>query len=68
MSEMTPQRKKVVVLASTIPSFSLIALVVTQHLHDSRWLPVFVVAYALVMATLLAYVVMQMVKLKRGAR
>ncbi len=68
MSEMSPQRKKVVVIAGTIPSFSLVALLVTNHLHESRWLPAFVVVYALAMAGLLAYVVTQLWKLKRGAR
>lgn len=43
-------------------------MLVTRELHDSRWLPAVVIAYAVGMAVLLVYVMMQLVKLKRRAR
>jgi hypothetical protein len=65
---MTSQRTRVKVLAYSFPSFTLVALLFAQRLQDSRWLHVFIGAYALVMATLLAYTVTQMMKLKRSRR
>ena len=71
MNSVMTQRKKTVVLAAAIAAFQPAGLMLTEHFRGTRVEPVVVVCWALVMLALLAYVVMNMVKLKRlqrGAR
>jgi hypothetical protein len=67
MSSLSAERKKIVILATLPAVLTMPAILTSQHL---RGLPlrVFVIGYALAMATLLAYVIMQLVKLKRYNR
>jgi hypothetical protein len=65
------QKRKTVVLAASLAAFQLPGLLLTEHLHGSRYLPAFVIGWALLMALLLAYVVVQLsklMKMKRSAR
>ena len=68
MSRLSPQRRKIVVLAAMIPCWTMPAMLVTHELHDSWWLPAFVIAYVLGMAAMLVYVMVQLATLKRRSR
>jgi uncharacterized PurR-regulated membrane protein YhhQ (DUF165 family) len=67
MSSLSAERRKIVILATLPAVLTMPAILTSQHL---RGLPlrVFVIGYALAMATLLAYVITQLVKLKRYNR
>jgi hypothetical protein len=64
---MTSQRKQVVILSSVVPVLTLPAIVVLPQLHGVA-LRAFVICYCLAMTAIFAYVVLQMVKIKRRAR
>jgi hypothetical protein len=64
---MTSQRKKVVILSSVVPVLTLPAIVVLPQLHGLG-LRAFVICYCVAMTAIFAYVVSQMVKMKRRAR
>jgi len=66
MSELSPQRKKVVLLACSISCLTGPGLLITHSLHASRFLPAFVIGWCVLMVGLLAYTVAELVKLKRG--
>ncbi len=67
MSSLSAERKKIVILATLPAVLTMPAILTSQHL---RGLPlrVFVIGYALAMGALLAYVITQLVKLKRYNR
>jgi hypothetical protein len=67
MSSLSAERKKIVILATLPAVLTMPAILTSQHL---RGLPlrVFVIGYALAMGALLAYVIAQLVRLKRGDR
>jgi hypothetical protein len=66
MSNLSPQRKKVVLLACSISCLTAPGLLLTQHLHGSRYLPAFVIGWCVFMCALFAYTVTELVKLKRS--
>jgi hypothetical protein len=66
MNEMSPQRKKVVVLGASLACFSGPGMLITRALHGPRYLPTFVIVWSLLMAALLAYTVVELTKLKRS--
>jgi hypothetical protein len=67
MSNLSAERKKIVILATLPAVLTMPAVLASQHL---RGLPlrVFVIGYALAMGALLAYVIAQLVRLKRYNR
>jgi hypothetical protein len=64
---MTSQRKKFVVVASTIPCITVPAIALTDHLHGVL-LHGFAIGYGIAMLALAGYVVSQLFHMKRGAR
>jgi hypothetical protein len=66
MSNLSPQRKKVVLLACSISCLAGPGLIFTFHLHGSRYLPAFVIGWSAFMCALFAYTVTELVKLKRS--
>ena len=66
MSNLSPQRKKVVVLAASLACLSGPGMLITRALHGTRFLPAFVIVWSLLMAALLVYTVVELAKLKRS--
>jgi hypothetical protein len=66
MSNLSPQRKKVVLLACSISCLIGPGLLITFHLHGSRYLPAFVICWCVLMGALFAFTFAQFVKLKRS--
>jgi len=66
MNNLSPQRKKVVLLACCISCLSGPGMLITHQLHGRRILPAFVITWCLLMAGLFAYTMVELVKLKRG--
>jgi hypothetical protein len=66
MSELSSQRKKVVLLACSISVLNLPGLLITHSLHGSRFLPAFVIGWCVLMVGLFGYTVAEFAKLKRG--
>ncbi|HZL27575.1 MAG TPA: hypothetical protein VFC39_13700 [Acidobacteriaceae bacterium] len=64
------QKKKVVLLASSVACLNLPGLLILRHLHDSRYLITFVICWLLLMVSLLVFATVELMKLvrrKRGA-
>ncbi len=68
MSSVMTQKRKTVILASSVACFQLPAILAIDHFHGSRALPAVVIVWSLVMAALLAYVMMNLVKLMQMRR
>jgi hypothetical protein len=66
MSNLSPQRKKVVLLACCTSFLTGPGLLLTHSLHGSRFLPAFVIAWCVLMGALVAFTFAQFVKLKRS--
>ena len=66
MNNLSPQRKKVVLMACSITVLNLPGLLITHALHESRFLPAFVIGWCTMLVGLLAYTLVEFVKLKRG--
>jgi hypothetical protein len=68
MRELSPQRKKVVVLGGSLACLSGPGLLLLNTLHGSRYLPTFAILWCVLMVGLMAFTVSQLVKLQRERR
>ena len=63
---MSRGRSKPLIIATFLPLLGLLSIVAVQHLRGTGYLPAFVIAWSLMMAGLLVYVISQTLQARRA--